>query len=66
MDCSMVIGLTAGRRVAMRPKFHGFDGPLAADALCSATRRRYRIACHAIWLTLLAIIAVIADRTPSS
>jgi hypothetical protein len=56
----VLIGLTAGRQIAMRLAFHAFDGPLAAEALCPATRRRYLFAWHAIGLTLLAIITVVA------
>ncbi len=56
----VMIGLTAGRRIAVRLAFHTFDGPLAADALCPALRKRYLIAWFAIGLTLLAIFTVIA------
>ena len=55
----IMIGLTASRQIAMRLAFHAFDGPLAADALCLALRRRYLIAWCAIGLTLLAIFTVI-------
>jgi hypothetical protein len=55
----VLIGLTAGRQIAMRLAFHAFDGPLAAEALCPATRRRYLFAWHAIGLTLLAITTVV-------
>lgn len=55
----VLMGLTAGRLIALRLAFHTFDGPLAADALCPALRRRYLIAWHAIGLTLLAIFTVI-------
>jgi len=56
----IMIGLTAGRQIAMRLAFHAFDGPLAADALCPALRRRYLITWCAIGLTLLVIFTVIA------
>jgi hypothetical protein len=56
----VLIGLTAGRLIAVRLGFHTFDGPLAADALCPALRKRYLIAWCAIGLTLLAIFTVIA------
>lgn len=56
----VLIGLTAGRLIAVRLAFHTFDGPLAADALCPALRRRYLIAWCAIGLALLVIITVIA------
>jgi hypothetical protein len=56
----VLMGLTAGRLIAVRLAFHTFDGPLAADALCPALRRSYLIAWYAIGLTLLAIFTVIA------
>jgi len=55
-----MIGLTAGRLIAVRLAFHAFDGPLAADALRPALRGRYPIAWFAFGLTLLAILTVIA------
>ncbi len=60
LGAGVLIGLTAGRLIAVRLAFHAFDGPLAADALRPATRRRYLIAWHAIGLALLAIITIIA------
>lgn len=56
----VLIGLTVGRLIAVRLAFHAFDGPLAADALRPALRRRYLIAWCVIGLTLLAIFTVIA------
>ena len=55
-----LVGISAGRSVAARLAFHGFDGPLAADALQIPTRRAYRIAWHAIGLVLLATVTVVA------
>jgi hypothetical protein len=63
LGAGIPIGLTTGRQFALRLAFHAFDGPLAADALCPVTRRRYLIAWHAIGLTLLTIITVIARPT---
>jgi hypothetical protein len=60
LGAGVLIGLTAGRQIATRLAYHAFDGPLAADALCPVTRRRYLITWYAIGLTLLAIITVIA------
>jgi hypothetical protein len=56
----VMVGLTAGRLIAVRLAFHTFDGPLAADALCPALRKHYLIAWFAIGLTLLAIFTTIA------
>lgn len=60
LGAGVLIGLTAGRLILVRLAFHAFDGPLAADALHSASRRRYLVAWHAIGLALLAIITIIA------
>lgn len=60
LGAGVMIGLTAGRLIAVRLAFHAFDGPLAADALRPVLRRRYLIAWCAIGLTLLAIFTVVA------
>ena len=65
LGAGVLIGLTAGRQITTRLAFHGYDGPLAADALCPATRRHYLIAWHAIGLTLVVITTVIASPTLS-
>lgn len=55
-----VIGIGAGRLVATRLAFHAFDGVLAADALHPQIRRHYMAAWHAVGLTLLALVTLIA------
>lgn len=60
LGVGVMIGLIAGRLIAVRLAFHTFDGVLAADALCPALRRRYLILWCAIGLALLGIITVIA------
>ncbi|WBO20729.1 hypothetical protein [Sphingomonas abietis] len=56
----IMAGGFAGRLIAARSAFHGFDGVLAADALHPATRRRYAAAWHSIGVAFLTMVALIA------
>lgn len=49
---STVIGIGVGHLVAKRLAFHAFDGLLAADALLSGTRRRYKAVLYGVGLAL--------------
>lgn len=60
LGAGVIVGLAAGRLIAARLAFHVSDGPLAADALRSATRRRYMIAWYAIGLAMLAAVTLVA------
>ncbi len=53
-------GISAGRLVVSRLAYHAYDGLLAADALRSPIRRRYRMAWHGIGVTSLAPVTLIA------
>jgi hypothetical protein len=54
-----MIGIAAGRLIATRLAFHAFDGLLAADALHTPTRQRYRAAWHGVGLVLLGTLTLI-------
>ena len=56
---ALALGIGAGRLVARRLAFHGFDGLLAADALQPRIRRRYMAAWHGVGLALLAGVTLI-------
>lgn len=61
----VVAGAVAGRALAARLAFHGFDGVLAADALRIGKGRRYLAAWLAIGLAAVLAIALIV-RPPLS
>ena len=56
----IITGMGAGRLVAARLRFHGFDGLLAADALQPSTRRRYMVTWHAIGVAILTVVTLVA------
>lgn len=60
LAAGVVVGMGAGRLVAARLAFHGFDGLLAADALKSSTRWRYMVAWHGIGMAMLMAVMLIA------
>ena len=60
LGACVVIGIGAGRLVAARLAFHGFDGLLAADALHPPARRRYMAAWHGVGIALLTAVTLIA------
>jgi hypothetical protein len=60
LGAGAVIGLGTGRLVAARLRFHAADGTLAADAIRSASRRRYLLVWHALGIAALAVLTLLA------
>lgn len=57
----VLVGIGAGRLAAERLRFHSSDGVLAVDALRAKTRRRYVVAWHAVGITVLAGVTLVAS-----
>lgn len=59
LGAGIITGIGAGRAIAARLRFHGFDGLLAADALQPSTRRRYMVTWHAIGVAILTVVVLV-------
>jgi len=58
--CGLILGIIGKRLVDARLSFHALHGLLAADALLPSTSKSYKLAWHAILLTGLTILTLVA------
>ena len=55
----LLLGIGSGGAIRARLRSHSADGPLAAEALSTSSRRRYAVTCHLAALALLAIVSIL-------
>lgn len=55
----LLVGIGSGAAIRARLAYHSADGPLAAEALGSGSRRRYAATCHLGVLALLALASML-------
>lgn len=55
----LLVGIGSGGAIRARLESHSADGPLAAEALSTGSRRRHAMTCHLAALALLAIVSIL-------
>jgi hypothetical protein len=55
----LLAGIGSGGAIRARLESHSADGPLAAEALSTGSRRRYAVTCHLAALALLLFVSIL-------
>ena len=59
LGLGLLVGIGSGGAIRARLKSHSADGPLAAEALSTGSRRRYAMTCHLAAFALLAFVSIL-------